>query len=82
MKITINIPDAVAGRVIDGFCNRYHYTDVSSNPKKNQAGKVKFIKQKTIEFIMRAVRDAEIDAAAKVATDAAGTSADTDIILS
>jgi len=80
-QITIKIPDAVTDRVIDGFCKRYHYTDVSADETQNKAGKVKFVKAQIIEYVKRAVRDAETEAAAKVATDAASESADADIVL-
>jgi hypothetical protein len=80
-SITITIPDAIAGRVIDGFCARYHYSPTLEDGTPNPETKAKFVKRRVIDFIKRAVRDAEIEAAAKAATDAAGSSADTDIIL-
>jgi len=80
-SITIQIPDAVATRVIDGFCDRYHYSPTLADGTPNPETKAKFVKRRVIEFIKRAVRDAEIEAAARTATDAAGTSADTDIVL-
>jgi len=80
-KITINIPEEVADRVIDGFCKRYNYTDVSANEKKNKAGKVKFVKEKVMEFIKRAVHEAEAEEARKAAMEAVSKSIDDDIVL-
>lgn len=81
--ITITIPTAVTNRVIEGFCKRYGYSDFLDEKKSipNPETKPQFVKRRVIEFIKRAVRDSEIETASKAAGDAAGNSADNEIVL-
>ena len=81
-QITINIPDAIASRVINGFAKRYHYSPTLEDGTPNPETKAQFAKRKVIEFIKQAVREAEIEAARNVAAETAGASVDTDIQLS
>jgi len=81
-QITINIPDAIATRVINGFAKRYNHSSTLENGDPNPETKAQFAKRKLIEFIKQAVRDAEIQDATNTAATTAGTSVDTDIILS
>lgn len=66
MRITINIPDEKADRVLDGFCQRYHYVEVLDDGKKNTETKQQFLKRQVLGFIRRAVLDAEQEAAMRV----------------
>lgn len=88
-KIIIDIPDAIAARVTNGFCKRYGYQELIGDATKKNDAKIpnpetkgQFIKRRVIEFIKRAVRDAEIEEASKRAADTAADNADTDIVLS
>ena len=76
--MTINIPDAVANRVTNGVCARYGYQAVFEDGTPNPETKAQFAKRMVILFIKRAVREAEMEAAAK----AAEVEAATDIPLS
>jgi len=81
-QITINIPDAVAPRVINGFAKRYNYATTLEDGSANPETKTQFAKRKILEFVKRAVREAEIEQARNEAADAAGAGVDTDIQLS
>ncbi|MCI0550615.1 MAG: hypothetical protein L0287_06650 [Anaerolineae bacterium] len=81
-QMVINIPDGVANRVVNGLCKRYNYSDTLEHGEPNPETKAQFAKRKVVEFIKRAVRDVEIESASKAAGDAAGASADIDIVLS
>jgi len=81
-QITINIPDAVAPRVISGFAKRYNYPLTLEDGSPNPETKAQFAKRKVLEYIRQAVREAEIDQARNEATATAGASVDRDIQLS
>lgn len=86
-QITLNIPNAVAQRVLDGFAGFYGYSstikpDASMavevpNPEK----KIDFAKRKLIESIYKAVRSYESEQAAKAASETAVQSVKTDISI-
>lgn len=82
-QITINIPDAVAPRVINAFAKQYLYSPtlpdgVTPNPETKQ----EFAKRQVKEFIKRTVRQAEVESAKLTAQQTAEQSVDTDIVLS
>ncbi len=79
--ITINIPDNITNRVINGFAKRYNYSATLEGGEPNPETKAQFAKRKVIEFIKQAVREAEIHEASNAAATTAGNSADTEIII-
>ena len=80
--ITITIPAATTQRVLDGFCKRYGYSATMEGGAPNPETQAQFAKRKLIEHIKKAIRDQEIEDAINVAAGMAGTSVDTDILLS
>jgi hypothetical protein len=79
--ITINIPDAIAARVVNGFAQRYNYSPVLENGSANPETKSQFAKRKVIEFIKQAVREAEVQTATNTAATAAAAGVENDITL-
>lgn len=73
--ITINIPDAVAPRVLDAIAVRYEW-DVNSGLTKAQ-----FAKDVIIALLKDTVRIHEANTAAQQASDLATTAVDVDILL-
>ena len=74
-QLTINIPDAVAARVANAFCDA-HGWQASSGITRQQ-----FMKRTVMEFILQAVRSQESRQAADAAAKQAEKSVDTDITL-
>ena len=81
-QITINIPDSVAARVLNGFAANYGYQATLVDGTPNPQTKAQFTKAKLIEIIKGAVKAAESQAAVETARIAANQSVDTDITLS
>jgi hypothetical protein len=79
--ITINIPDTIANRVLNDFAQRFNYSPTLEDGSPNPETKSQFAKRKLIEYIKQACREAEIQNATNTAATTAGTSVDTDIIL-
>jgi len=80
MTITINIPDAVAARVLNGFASSQGYQatiDGQANPESKQ----QFLKRRVIEFIHNHVKFDESEAAARTAKTAASQNVDSEISL-
>lgn len=80
--VTINIPDNITTRVLNGFAKRYNYSPTLENGDPNPETKAQFCKRKIVELIKQAVREAEVEDASNTAATTAGSSADTDIQLS
>ena len=80
-QITINIPDAIAPRVLNGFATHYGYQP-TINGEPNPQTKAQFAKAKLIEIIKAAVRATEVQDASNAAATTAGGSVDSDIVLS
>lgn len=80
--ITITIPAGITNRVIDGFAKRFNYSPKLEDGSANPETKAQFAKRKLIEYIKQSVREAEMQEAINAAATSAGTSVDTDIILS
>jgi len=79
--ITINIPDNLTQRVINGFAKRYNYSATLESGEPNPETKAQFAKRKVVEFIKQAIREAEIQEATNAAATQAGASADSEIII-
>lgn len=79
--ITINIPNPIANRVINGFAKRYNYSPLLENGDTNPESKAQFAKRKLLEFIKQAVKEAEIQDATNLSATTAAESADAEIIL-
>jgi hypothetical protein len=80
--LTINIPDAIAARVVNGVCKRYHYSTTLEDGTPNPETKQQFFKRMVIVFLKRAVREAEVETTSQEAAEAAAASVETDITLS
>ena len=81
MKITIDIPDNVASRVVDGFAYDHQYQDkitVQSlqgeqsveETKNNPETKEEFLKRRLIEYIKSCVRTGETRKREEIAKEA------------
>lgn len=81
-QITINIPDNIATRVLNGFAYRFSYSPILEDGSPNPETKAQFAKRKLIEHVKQAVREAEIEQAKNAAGTTAGQSVDNDIVLS
>jgi len=80
MTVTIEIPDALSSRVLNGFASHHGYRPTIGG-EANQETKEQFLKRKVIEFIHQAVRFQESEAAARTAKRAAIDKADSEIVL-
>jgi hypothetical protein len=80
MTITINIPDAVSNRVLNGFASAQGYQDTIDG-QPNPETKQQFLKRRLIEFIHQAVKFQESEAAGTVAKQAAIQRVDSEITL-
>ncbi len=77
-QITLNIPDAVAPRVIDDICKRFSYRptiDGAPNPET----KPQFTKRMIVRTVKEWVKDEEAAGAAFVASTTATATAETEI---
>ncbi|PIR88819.1 MAG: hypothetical protein COU09_00090 [Candidatus Harrisonbacteria bacterium CG10_big_fil_rev_8_21_14_0_10_44_23] len=88
MKITIDVPDAQAIRVRDGFCAQYGYqekisetVDGETTLVDNPETKAQFVQRKIREFVHDTVRSYEASTAIKTAREQAITKADSEITL-
>lgn len=81
-QITINIPDAIQERVLNGFAKHYNYSPTLENGDPNPETKAQFAKRKLIEFIKLAVKDAEVQDARNTAATTASQSVEIDISIS
>lgn len=81
-SITLTIPNAIVPRVLNGFCSNQGYTPILEDGQPNPKTQQQFIKRKIMEYVKNAVRADEIEKARNLAATNAGTSADTDIVLS
>jgi hypothetical protein len=80
--LTINFPDAIAPRVINGICKRFNYKATFEDGTPNPESKQQFARRKVIEFMKRAVREAEIETATDAAEATAAQAVETEIVLS
>lgn len=80
-QITINIPDSILTRVLNGFAKRYNYAPILEDGSPNPETKAQFARRKVIEFIKTAVREAEIQDATNTAATDAAQDADTNIVI-
>jgi hypothetical protein len=80
--LTINIPDAVATRVTNGIAKRFNYKATFEDGTPNPETKAQFARRKVIEFMKRAVKEAEVGTATDAAAEMAGSAVETEIVLS
>ena len=80
-NITLTIPAGTTQRVLDGFAKSQGYASLLPDGSTNPETKTQFIKRKLKEYVMKAVRDAEMEDAINIAATAAATSVDTDIVI-
>jgi hypothetical protein len=80
-NITITIPNAIANRVIDGFCKRHGYSSILEDGSINPETKTQFCQRKIREYIKASIKEAEVETAINTAATSAGASTDTDIVL-
>ncbi len=87
--ITINIPDAVAGRVMDAFASRYGWAATIPDPANptgpmiaNPQAKAQFAKARVAAFVHDIVKAHEAVTAAETARIGAVAKADSEITLS
>jgi len=80
-SITINIPDSIAARVLNGFATNYGYQE-TINGQPNPQTKAQFAKAQLIDIIKGAVKAAEAQTAATAARNAAIQDVDNNITLS
>ena len=79
-RISIDIPDNILTRVVNGFCSNYGYQDTIDgipNPETKQ----QFLKRKIIEFVKEAARNTEMNAAANAASITAKNAADSELAI-
>lgn len=81
-SITINIPDQVLNRVINGFCERHGYMPLLENGEPNPQTKAQFAKSKIIEYVKRSVIEAEANTARNEAETSVRADVETNIQLS
>lgn len=73
-QITINIPDAIAPRVLNAFARKFGYSPKLDNGDDNPETKAQFAKRKLLETIKNAVLEIEVqDAKNNIATTTAQT---------
>jgi hypothetical protein len=86
-SITLTIPDEIAKRVIDGFCNQRGYqeqvvldgtSELVTNPEK----KIDFIKRKLSEQILQDVKNDEVQKAIEAVRATALEKVAKDIVIS
>jgi hypothetical protein len=65
-NITITIPDASIGRIVDGFCLNFNY----NLSKLEGETKAQFAKRMLISILKNAVLNAEVEAAKMAAIEA------------
>lgn len=80
--IVINIPDAVAPRVVDAFAKRFDYQETLPDGSPNPETKAQFAKRQVVRFVKNVVRQAEVEDARTTAQATAEQSVDSDIQLS
>jgi len=80
-SITINIPDSIAPRVLNGFAANYGYQE-TINGQPNPQTKAQFAKATLIDIIKRAVTAAEAQTAVTAARNAAIQDVDSNVTLS
>ena len=73
--LTINIPDAVAPRVVNAFAARFGYDSEVDGTK------AQFLKKQVVLWMKEQVRDHEANTAAAATANTAATSAESDITL-
>ena len=78
-QIIIEIPDNITQRVLNGIASRYHYSPILENGNPNPESKGQFAKRMIIEFLKKAVKDAEVEDARNDAATIAAESVDSDI---
>ena len=79
-QITLNIPDAIAPRVIDAICKRFGYTptiDGAANPET----KPQFAKRMIVRTVREWVKDDEAAGAAFAAATTATATAEAEITI-
>lgn len=81
-KITIDVPDAVYDRVVEGFAKRYRYREKDDNGNPNPKNKKQFLKDTIIGLIKDAVKVSEADDAREKAGKEAVEKVDEEIQLS
>jgi hypothetical protein len=64
-NITLTIPDASIGRIVDGMCNQFNY----STMKQAAETKAQFAKRMLVEMVKNAVLSSEVQAAKVAAID-------------
>lgn len=74
--LTINIPDPIAGRVLDALAARYEWSAESGLTK------AQFAKAVIIKLLKDAVRSHEGNIATQQANEATNAAVDTEIVLS
>lgn len=86
--ITLNIPNAVLPRVIDGICNQHNYQAevISTDNNKteyvpNPETKAVFAKRMIIEYCKSAVKNYEAELVANTARKNALTLIDSEVVL-
>lgn len=83
--ITLNIPDAILPRVLNGFASRYGYTptlvDGNGADYQNPETKAQFAKRMLVDYMRTVVREAEATAAADAARQAAEQAARSEITI-
>lgn len=77
--ITINIPDAVLQRVLDGYAHTHGYQPTLENGTTET--KAQFARRKIIEHIKSSVRKAEVEQAYNNAVTEAAQKAESEINL-
>ena len=81
MILSINVPDAIAPRVVNGLCTRWRYpdtiTDITGSVIPNPQTKASFIKERIILYVKATIADAEIHAS----TTASDIRADVDAAI-
>lgn len=82
MKIIIDVPDAQAQRVLNGFCADRGYQPTLPDDTPNPETKAQFVKRLLIQYIKNSVRMNEIQAASEAAIVLATAKVDAEINLS
>lgn len=80
-QITINIPNAIVPRVLEGFCSNQGYSPILDSGEPNPETQTQFVKRKIIEYVKNAVRADEIEKARNIAATKASQEAESGILL-